>query len=141
MKIVFDNRFFQKKRFDFKIIQKFFRGALKDFKLAFGSREAEIIFVFSYSALIKVGITLIALCGYKIKSRTGHHIKILEKLSQILQNKDIEIIGDKMRKKRNIDLYEGGIIVSLKEAREYLGFVKEIIDKTEKYLKSQNSLF
>lgn len=88
-----------------------------------------------------IGITLVAFSGYKIKSRTGHHIKILEKLSQIVGNKDIEIIGNKMRKKRNLDLYEGGIIISSKEAMAYLNFVKEVINKAEKYLKSQSSLF
>jgi len=95
----------------------------------------------SYDALIKIGITLIAFYGYRVKSRSGHHIKILEKVSQILNDKNIEIIGDIMRKKRNLDLYEGGIIISQKETRDYLNFVREIIKKAEKVLKSQNSLF
>lgn len=137
----FDNRFFQKKKFDPRTIKKYFNGALKDFKIAFKNNDSEVIFSFSYSALIKIGITLVAFSGYKIKSRTGHHIKILEKLSQIVGNQDIEIIGNKMRKKRNLDLYEGGIIISSKEAMAYLNFVKEVINKAEKYLKSQNSLF
>jgi len=137
----FDNRFFQKKKFEPRTIKKYFNGALKDFKIAFKNNNPEVIFIFSYLALVKIGITLVAFSGYKIKSRTGHHIKILEKLSQILNNNDIEIIGDKMRKKRNLDLYEGGIIISAKEAKEYLNFVQEVIDKAERYLKSQNSLF
>ena len=53
-------------------------------------------------------------------------MKILEKLSEILNDKDIEIIGDRMRKKRNLDLYEGGIIISQKEVKDYLDFIKQV---------------
>jgi len=68
-------------------------------------------------------------------------VKILEKLSEILNDKDIEIIGDRMRKKRNLDLYEGGIIISQKEVKDYLDFIKQVIKRTEEYLKNQKSLF
>ncbi|OIO50251.1 MAG: hypothetical protein COV41_00435 [Candidatus Brennerbacteria bacterium CG11_big_fil_rev_8_21_14_0_20_43_10] len=68
-------------------------------------------------------------------------MKILEKLSEILNDKDIEIIGDRMRKKRNLDLYEGGIIISQKEVKDYLDFIKQVIKRTEEYLKNQKSLF
>ena len=46
-----------------------------------------------------------------------------------------------MRKKRNLDLYEGGIIIDSKEAKNYLNFVKRIIKKAEEYLENQKSLF
>ncbi len=141
MKNNFDTRFFQKEKFENKTIVKYFRNAAKDLGIAFRSKEPEVIFNFSYSALVKIGIVLIAICGYRVKSRVGHHIKILEKLSQILNDKNIEIIGDKMRKKRNLDLYEGGIIIAQKEAEDYLDFTKRIIKKAEAYLKNQKSLF
>lgn len=139
--LIFDTKFFQKKKFDSKTIQRYFRSALKDFCIASKSKEPEVVFVFSYSSLIKIGITLIAFYNYRVKSRKGHHVKILEKLCQILNDKDIEIIGDKMRKKRNLDLYEGGIIISSKEVAEYLNFLKGIFNQAERYLKSQISLF
>lgn len=141
MKISFDTKFFQKKKFEQRIILRYFHSALKDFKIAFGAKHPEVIFKFSYDALIKTGITIIALYGYRIRSRRGHHIKILEKLSQILDDENIIILGDKMRKKRNLDLYEGGTIISHKEAKDYLNFTKETIRKAEKHLKSQDSLF
>ncbi len=141
MKITFDTRFFQKKKFEQKIILRYFRSALKDLKIALDAKYPEVMFKFSYDALIKTGITLIAFCGYRTKSRRGHHIKILEKLSQILEDENIIILGDKMRKKRNLDLYEGGIIIFYKEAKDYLNFTREVIKKAEKYLKSQDSLF
>ncbi|MBI4692364.1 MAG: hypothetical protein HY773_02970 [Candidatus Terrybacteria bacterium] len=141
MKINFDSKFFQKIKADKKIISKYFSSALKDFGIASKNNYPEVIFNFSYSALLKTGITLIAYHGQRIKSRKGHHIKILEKLSQILDDKNIEIIGDKMRKKRNLDLYEGGIMISKKEMGYYFDFIKAVIHKADKYLKSQKSLF
>jgi len=141
MKNNFDTKFFQKKKFEDKTISKYFRNAIKDLGIAIRSKEPEVIFNFSYSALVKIGIVLISVCGYRVKSRVGHHIKILEKLSEILNDKNIEIVGDRMRKKRNLDLYEGGIIISQKEAEDYLGFIKRIIKKTEEYLKNQKTLF
>lgn len=141
MRINFETRFFQKKRFEDKTISKYFRNAAKNLSIAIRSKEPEVIFNFSYLALIKIGIVLIVAYGYRVKSRTGHHIKILEKLSQILNNKNIEIIGEKMRKKRNRDLYEGGIIIDLKEAQQYLNFIKTVINKAEEFLRSQPPLF
>ena len=46
-----------------------------------------------------------------------------------------------MRKKRNLDLYDGGTIISDKEAEEYLNFIREVIKEAGKFLKSQESLF
>lgn len=140
MIIKFDSKFFEKREFDQKTIVKYFKNAVKDFKISSKNKEPEVIFNFSYSSMIKAGISLIALYGYRIKSRAGHHVKILEKLSQILNDKNIELIGDKMRKKRNFDFYDGGIIINLNEARQYLNFVKNIIIKAEKKIKHQNPL-
>ena len=140
MKSNFDTKFFQKKKFENRIVSKYLRNSVKDLNIAIYNKEPEVIFNFSYSALVKIGITLIATCGYRVRSRIGHHIKILEKLSQILNEENIEIIGDKMRKKRNLDLYDGGIIISRKEAEDYLNFTKKIIKKAEEYIKNQKSL-
>lgn len=141
MKPNFDYKFFQKKEFDKKTIYRYFRNAIRDFQIASKNKEPEVIFNFSYSALIKTGVTLISFYGYRIKSRKGHHIQILEKLSQILNKKNIEIIGEKMRKKRNLDLYDGGVIIDLKEATQYKDFVKKVIKEADRYLKSQRLLF
>ena len=141
MKISFDKKFFEKKKAENKLINRHFQAALKDLKIASRDKEPEVIFVFSYSALIKTGIVLALSMGHRVRSRQGHHIVVIEKLAQILGEKDIEAIGNIMRKKRNLDLYEGGIIISAEEAKDYLEFVGEIVSKAEKYLKSQNSLF
>ena len=140
-RINFETKFFQKKRLEDKVISKYLRNSVKDLNIAVRSREPEVIFNFSYFALIKAGIVLISACGYRVKSRVGHHVKILEKLAEILDDKDIEMIGDKMRKKRNLDLYEGGIVIDLQEAQQYLNFIKVVVRKTEGFFRNQRSLF
>lgn len=87
------------------------------------------MFRFSYDVLIKLGIALIAKEGYKIRSITGHHVKILEKLSQLLKDEDILALGNKMRRERNANLYDGGFFVGEKDSREYLVFVKSVFKK------------
>ena len=141
MKVNFETKFFQKKIFRENIIERYFNNALKDFRIASKNQDPDVIFKFTYDALIKTGISLIAFRGYRTKSRLGHHIKILEKLSQILSDENIQIIGNAMRKKRNLDLYEGGMIISRKEAKDCFEIVEGIIKKAKNYLKSQNSLF
>ncbi|MBU4204559.1 hypothetical protein KKE19_04040 [Patescibacteria group bacterium] len=141
MKISFESNFFEKRKIDKKAIDKYFNGAIRDFKIAADNHHPEVIFKFSYDSLIKTGLALVSSYGYRTKSRQGHHIKILEKLSQILDNKSIKIMGEAMRKKRNLDLYDGGTIISNKEAEEYLDFIRDVIKDAEKFLKSQKSLF
>jgi len=140
MKSDFPTKFFQKQKVSERTVFKYFRNAVKDFQIASKNEEPEVIFKFSYDGLIKIGIALISADGYRIRSRVGHHIKILEKLSQILNNEDIAIIGNKMRKKRNLDLYDGGIIIGLREAKQYLDFIEKVIKKGEEHLKHQHSL-
>lgn len=140
-KVNFETTFFQKKDFKEDIIKKYFNNALKDLKIASNNQSSDVIFKFTYDALIKIGITLIAFNGYRIKSRLGHHIKILEKLSEILKEENIQIIGDGMRKKRNLDLYECGTIISEKEAKDYLLLVRRTAERAKSYLKSQNLLW
>lgn len=140
-KIGFETKYFQRKVFSEKAVLRYFNSALKDIKIACSSNYPEVMFKFSYDALIKTGITVIAFYGYKVKSRQGHHIMILEKFSQILREKEIGITGDRMRKKRNLDLYEGGTLISKKEAKNYLIFTKKIFLEAEKHVKKQRSLF
>ena len=90
-------------------------------------------FTYAYQALIKGGIALIAKIGkVKIRSVPGHHIKILEKMSEILKEETIFTIGNAMRMKRNLDLYSGGEIITEKEANEYLEFVESVLKTIEK---------
>ena len=127
--INFESQHFQKLTFQQKQIDQFLLSARHDLKIAEESDVPDVIFKFGYDALIKLGIMLIAKKGYKVRSTAGHHIKILEKLSQLLKDEDIVVLGNKMRQERNVNLYEGGIFVGEKDSFEYLEFVKGTFQK------------
>ena len=127
--INFESQYFQKLAFESKQIIQFGVSARHDFDIADHSDVPDVVFRFSYDALIKVGIMLIARKGYKVRSSAGHHVKIIEKLSQLLDDEDIMVWGDKMRQMRNHNLYDGGCFVGEKESRDCLGFVKAVFKK------------
>lgn len=82
--IAFDPKYFKQFAFKPNQTEKYLRAAYRDLKIANRSGVAEVEFQFTYNALIKLGIVLISRLGYKVKSRSGHHIKILEKMALIL---------------------------------------------------------
>ncbi|EKD65316.1 MAG: hypothetical protein ACD_50C00118G0002 [uncultured bacterium] len=125
----FQEEFYHKFKFEESQVKDYFRSAKSSLEIAGKVDIPEVIFKFSYDALIKLGITLIAREGYKTRSTTGHHIKILEAMSRILKDEEIETVGNMMRRQRNMDLYNGGIIVTEKESREYLNFVRGVFRK------------
>lgn len=129
--INFESQHFQKIKFQKQQIDQFLQSAQHDLKIAEESDVPDVVFKFGYDALLKLGITLIAQKGYKVRSKAGHHIKILEKLSQLLKDEDIVILGNKMRQERNINLYDGGFFVGEKDSREYFEFVKSIFKKAK----------
>lgn len=94
----------------------------------------EVKFNYAYTALIKGGVALLSLHGFKIRSIPGHHVKILEKMGEILKDDSVAAIGNVMRSKRNVDLYAGGIEVTEKECREYIEFVDKILHNIKKLL-------
>ncbi len=125
----FESQHFQKLPIKEEQIEQFLKSALHDLKIAQDSDIPDVIFKFSYDALIKLGIALIAKKGYKIRSTAGHHVKILEKLSQLFKDEDILVLGNKMRQERNVNLYDGGFFVGEKDSHEYLKFVKSAFKK------------
>lgn len=129
--INFESQHFQKLIFKEDQIEQFVKSALHDLKIAEESNIPDVVFKFGYDALIKLGIALIAKKGYKVRSTPGHHVKILEKLSQVLNSEDILVLGNKMRQERNTNLYDGGFFVGEKDSREYLDFVNNIFKKAD----------
>jgi len=125
---------FEKFAFSRKQIDRYFSAALRNFKIASNSKIPEVIFMFSYDALIKLAIAVCAKNGLRVKARAGHHFELLEKLSELIDLKEVEIIGNKMRRKRNLDLYGGGALISEKEAREYRDWLKNVFIKAETYI-------
>ncbi len=131
--IRFEKRYFVKFDFSDEQIGQYFSNALRDLEIAQENERPEVKFNYSYTALIKGGIALIAKIGkVKVRSIPGHHLKIIEKMSEILQDESIKEVANSMRMKRNIDLYSGGIFVSDKESKDFYGFAEDVLFRIKK---------
>jgi len=131
---------FEKFVFSSEQVEKYYQSALRDFKISSRAEECEVNFRFCYDALLKLAIAVCAKNNLRIKSRQGHHVKLIDELAEILKNDDIKIIGQEMRAKRNWDLYGGGIIISKKEAGEYLKWTANIFKQADDYLHKHSRL-
>ena len=130
----FDNKYFKEFSFTKEQIDKFIKNARKNFDIASKDKILDVKFNYTYNAFLKTGIALLSFYQVKAKPIPGHHIKIIEKISQILKDKIIEDVGNVMRSKRNIDMYAGGTEITEKECNEYLLFVENVLSKTEKLI-------
>ena len=110
-------------------IKKNLASALRDYDIAKKDSILEVKFTYSYNALIKAGIALLSYHQVKVRSVPGHHVKILEKMAEILKDEAVTDIGNVMRSKRNIDLYGGGVEITEKECREYIIFVGRVLKR------------
>lgn len=130
----FDSKFFAKMQFTAEQIGKYFKSAEHNLRIAESVAIPEVIFKFAYDALIKFAVTVAARNGFKVKNTLGHHVKMIEALSLILEDEDIDVLGNVMRNKRNLDLYGEGAVVTEKESDGYLKFVKNVYAKVNVYL-------
>jgi hypothetical protein len=131
----FEDKYFSRLKFTPAQVAGNLKNALKDLAIAQKDEIADVKFNYAYSALIKAGITLLSHHQVKVKSVAGHHIKILEKLSELLSDPQINDIGNTMRSKRNLDLYGGGVEITEKECREYLEFTEKVLSRVKAILK------
>lgn len=122
----FDKDYFTGQTFTAEELDKYCKAAAHCITVAKKNDDRDVKFHFAYMALIKIGIYFLAKAGYRIKSRPGHHIKIIEALSVLLNDDDIIIIGDKMRKDRNLDFYSSDNMITNKETDEYMAFVEKL---------------
>lgn len=123
---------FEKQEFAKEQITGFFRSAEKNLAIAKKNAEPEVRFIFTYNAIIKIAIAVCALNGLRVKSQQGHRVELLRKLSEFLKDEDVELIGNEMRMKRNLDFYDGNITISEKEATEYLNWAMSIKERVNK---------
>jgi phage terminase large subunit len=129
-----ENKYFIRFNFGKEQIKQTLDGAYRDIGIAENDAILDVKFTYAYMALIKGGIALLGHHQLKIKSIPGHQAKIIEKLAQILNDQSIEIMGNTMRQKRNQDFYSGGIEVTEKECKEYLDFVRRVLEKIEEHI-------
>lgn len=128
-----DTQYFKDFPFTPKQIEKYWKNTQKDLAIAKKDSIPDVKFTYSYSALLKAGITLLAkMKRAKVRSVAGHHVKILEILSELLKDPKIAAVGNAMRSKRNTDLYGEGAQVTEKEAADCLSFVEGVIKVIQK---------
>jgi hypothetical protein len=114
---------------------------MKDYRIASRSDIPEVTFKFCYDALLKLAIAVCARNNLRVKARQGHHIELIQKMADLLGSKDIKIMGDEMRAKRNLDIYGGGVLISEKEVEEYLKWLKNIVTVAEDHLFGNKKIF
>ncbi|MBF0479030.1 MAG: hypothetical protein HQL26_06070 [Candidatus Omnitrophica bacterium] len=133
--ILYEREYFQKFKFTTAQISRYIESSVRDLDIARKDQFEEVQFTYCYQALIKIGIAVMAKNGgVKVRSVMGHHIKILEKLSEILGDPDVFTIGNAMRMKRNKDLYDASCVVTKKEADDYIVFVNQVIQKSKRII-------
>lgn len=123
---------FEKQVFTGAQVTRLFRSAEKNLATAARNKEAEVVFLFTYNAIVKIAIAACATRGLRVKSQRGHHVELLEKLADLLKDPDVELIGNEMRTKRNWDFYGEGIVISEKEAADYLRWAHAVLEKAKK---------
>ncbi|PIU20508.1 MAG: hypothetical protein COT18_01990 [Elusimicrobia bacterium CG08_land_8_20_14_0_20_59_10] len=84
-----DKNFFSAQSFTAEELEKLRKSAEKYLAISGKNREPEVKFHFTYMALIKIGIYLIAREGYRVKSRPGHHQMMIEELGELLKSEDV----------------------------------------------------
>jgi hypothetical protein len=125
---------FEKFEYTESQVHKYLDTAHKDYKLAAKTPEPELAFYACYNVIVKTGMAVCAHNNLRIKSRAGHHIKLIEKLANLLKDENIEMVANKMRSKRNRDLYTGGVIISKRESDYYLNFCQSLLKEADDYI-------
>jgi len=123
------DKFFTDFSFTPEQVQKNLQNAKRDLGIVREDTILDVKFTYAYTALIKSGIALLSHYKLKVRSIPGHHIKLIEKLTEILGDQAISDLGNAMRQKRNVDLYAGGTDITAKECAEYLDFVEGVFLK------------
>ncbi|MFA5432785.1 MAG: hypothetical protein WC319_07935 [Candidatus Paceibacterota bacterium] len=126
--MIYEQDYFHKFTFSESQKESYLASAEHSLKIAKDSNVPEVVFKFSYEALIKLGVYLIAKDGHRARSIPGHHFKIIEKMSQILKNREVFKIGNKIRERRNADLYDGCFFISEKDSKEILEFIEKVFN-------------
>ena len=123
------DKFFTDFSFTPEQVQKNLQNAKRDLGIAREDTILDVKFTYAYTAMIKSGIALLSHYKLKVRSIPGHHIKLIEKLTELLGDQAISDLGNAMRQKRNVDLYAGGTDITAKECAEYLDFVEGVFLK------------
>jgi uncharacterized protein (UPF0332 family) len=98
----------------------------------------------AYAAMLKASLAFMFSHGARPRSQPGHHVTIIEFVRQRIGKKQagLLIVFDRLRRKRNIALYDDTGFVSqhdaeeaLATAREYLGVIRADIEERERQVR------
>jgi uncharacterized protein (UPF0332 family) len=126
-------------RVDWEQIERFLHNAEK--KLASAHKilafDEEACLQQAYEAMLKASLGFMFSYGYRARSQIGHHIAIIEFVRARIDKKQAALITvfDRLRRKRNMALYDDTGFVSqrdaeqaLETARQYLKVIRGDID-------------
>ena len=134
-------------RIDRAQIAKFVKAAYQDL------REARVTFpvsdraayLFAYTAMLKIGRALLFLHGYRPKG-LAQHLTVIEVAGSMLGKGFASVTEqfDQMRRKRNLLIYDVGVLIShaeaeraFKTAERYLDKVREVMERQDPQLRIQ----
>lgn len=96
-------------------------------------------YLFAYTAMLKIGRALLFLKGYRPKG-LGQHETVVEGAGTIL-GKGFGALTerfDRMRRKRNVLMYEVGGLISHAEAEEAFQTAGQYLDKVRDFMERQD---
>jgi uncharacterized protein (UPF0332 family) len=124
---------------DWEQIERFLRSAEK--KLASAKKilafDEEACLQLAYEAMLKASLGFMFSHGFRARSQPGHHIAIIDFVRVRIDKKHAGLLAmfDRLRRKRNMALYDDTGSVSrqdaeraLETAREYLRIVRADVD-------------
>ena len=97
-------------------------------------------YLFAYTAMLKIGHALLFLNGYRPKGM-GQHATVIE-VADALLGKGFSSLTDqfdRMRRKRNLLMYDVGVLLSHAEAEQAFETAQTYLDKVRDVMEKQDS--
>jgi len=124
---------------DWAQIERFLKSAEKKLALAHKilAFDEEASLQQAYEAMLKASLGFMFSHGFRARSQPGHHIAIIEFVRARLDKKHsgLLLVFDRLRRKRNMALYDDTGFVSrheaeqaLEAAREYIAVIRADLD-------------
>ena len=119
-------------RIDWAQIDRFLASAAK--KLASAQKilafDEEACLQQAYEAMLKASLGFMFSHGYRARSQPGHHIAIIEFVRARIDKKyaSLMVVFDRLRRKRNMALYDDSGFVSRRDAEQALESADEYLE-------------
>jgi uncharacterized protein (UPF0332 family) len=136
-----DNGRLEAMRIERAQVAKLVQGAYQDLKEAHVtfSVSDRAAYLFAYTAMLKMGRALLFLKGYRPKG-LGQHSTVIEAADFLLGKGFASLTDqfDRMRKKRNLLMYDVGVLISHTEAEESFKTAERYLDKIRDFMGKQD---